>query len=115
MLSWTTEELYLILVKEVFGLLKARVRIFLVKSTSLPRSTAANIVVDIRFASQLITFYRKLIIKSLHAYNLASHFSAILDKFRVGLTNPSFSVDPKVPGQSVSHTESPSLRYSVST
>ena len=39
----------------------------------------------------------------------------MLDKFRVGLSNPSFSVDPKVPGQSVSHTESPSLRHPVST
>ena len=46
---------------------------------------------------------------------LVSQFSDILDEFRVGLTNPSFSVDPKVPGQSVSHIESPSLRHSVST
>ena len=49
------------------------------------------------------------------SYSFASHFSDILDEFRDGLTNPSFSVDPKVLGQSVSHTESPSLRYSVST
>ena len=47
--------------------------------------------------------------------SLVSQFSDMLDEFRVGLTNPSFSVDPKVPGQSVSHTESPSLRHPVST
>ena len=39
----------------------------------------------------------------------------MLVSFRSSLPNSSFSVDPAVPGQSVSHTESPTLHHPVST
>ena len=83
---------------------------------SPPRSTAPNSDLDSRFASQLTTVNKSINDKiSAMSSSLVSQFSDMLDRFRVGLTNPSFSVDPKVPGQSVSHTESPSLRHPVST
>ena len=86
------------------------------KTSSPPRSTAPDSDLDARFASQLITVNKSINNKiSAMSSSLVSQFSDMLDEFRVGLTNPSFSVDPKIPGQSVSHTESPSLRHPVST
>ena len=86
------------------------------KTTSPPRSTAPNSDLDARFASQLIIVNKSINNKiSAMSSSLVFQFSDILDEFRVGLTNPSFSVDPKVPGQSVSHAEPLSLRHLVST
>ena len=44
-----------------------------------------------------------------------SKFELMLDQFKLGVNNASFSGDPGVPGPSVSHTEPPSLQYPVST
>ena len=66
-----------------------------VKTTSPPRSTAPNSDLYARFASQLITVNRKINDKiCAMSSSLVSQFSDMLDEFRVGLTNPSFSVDP---------------------
>ena len=46
---------------------------------------------------------------------LMSQSSDMLANFQFRLTNSSLSVDLKVPGQSVIHTESPSIRHPVST
>ena len=47
--------------------------------------------------------------------SLMSQFSEMVASFRFSLPNSSFSVDPAVPGQLVSHTKSPSLHHPVST
>ena len=85
-------------------------------TSSPPRSTAPDIDLDTRFASRLMTIYKRIDDKvAAMSSSLVSQFGDILDKFRVRISNSSFSVDAKVPGQSVSHTESPSLRHPVST
>ena len=85
-------------------------------SSSPPRSTAPDSDIDARFSVQLVTVNKTIDDKiSAMSSSLMSQFSEMLDKFRTGISNTSFSVDPAVPGQSVSHTESPSLRHPVST
>ena len=85
-------------------------------TSSPPRSTAPDSELDARFASQLITINKSISNRiSAMSSGLVSQFSDMLAKFKVGLTNSSLSVDPQVPGQSVSYIESPSLRHPVST
>ena len=85
-------------------------------ASSPPWSTAPDCDLDARFASQLFTINKNIDDKvSAISSGLMSQFSDMLANFKFGLTNSSLSVDPKVLGQSVSHTESQSLRHPVST
>ena len=85
-------------------------------SSSPPRSTAPDSDIDLRLSAQLITVNKTIDDKiSAMSNSLMSQFSEMLASFKSRLPNTSFPVDPAVPGQSVSHTESPSLRYPVST
>ena len=78
-------------------------------SSSPPRSTAPDIDIDAKLNAQLITVNKSIDDKI--SANAMSQFSEMLASFRSSLPNSSFSVDPAVPGQSVSHTESPSLHH----
>ena len=46
---------------------------------------------------------------------LMSRFALMLEEFKSGLNQTSFSEDPVVPGPSVSQTEPPSLQHPVGT
>ena len=117
-LSWTKEEMdsYVKLRKSLSSKSKNKGKSSLKTTSSPPQSTAPDSDLDAGFSAQLITVNKNIDDKiSAMSSTLMSQFSDMLDKFRVGLFDPSFSVDPKVPGQSVSHTESPSLHHPVST
>ena len=117
-LSWTKEEMdsYVKLRKSLSSKSKSKGKSSVKTTSSPPWSTASDSDLDARFASQLITVNNSINDKiSAMSSSLVSQFSDMLDEFRVGLTNPSFSVGPKVLGQSVSHTEFPSLCHPVST
>ena len=116
-LSWTKEEMdsYVKLRKSLSSKSKSKSKPSLKTTSSPSRSTAPDSDIDARFSAQLITVNKTIDDKiSEMSSSLMSQFSDMLDKFGVGLCNPSFSVDPKVQGQSISHTESPSLRHPVS-
>ena len=116
-LSWTKEEMdsYVKLRKYLSSKSKSKSKPSLKTTSSSPRSTAPESDIDARFSAQLITVNKSIDDKtSAMSSSFMSQFSDMLDKFRVGFSNP-FSVDPKVLGQSVSHTESPSLRHPVNT
>ena len=117
-LSWTKEEMdsYVKSRKSMSSKSKNKGKPSLKTTSSPPWSTAPDSDIGARFSAQLITVNKSIDDKiSAMSSTLMLQFSDMLDKFRVGLSNPSFSVDPKVLGQSVSHTESPSLRHPVST
>ena len=116
-LSWTKEEMdYIKLKKSLSSKSKAKSKSSVKTTSSPPRSTAPDCDLDARFASQLITINKNIDDKISAMFSgLMSQFSNMLANFKFGLTNSSLSVDPQVPGQSVSHTESPSLRHPVST
>ena len=117
-LSWTKEELgsYIKLWKSLSSKSKNKSKSSLKTSSSPPRSTAPESDIDARLFAQLITVNKTIHDKISAMFNsLLSQFSEMLDRFRSSMPNSSFSVDPAVPGQSVSHTESLSLRHPVST
>ena len=85
-------------------------------SASPPRSTAPNVDLDARFAAQLETVNKSMDDKpSIMSSALMLQFASMLDQFKLGFNNSSFSGNPGVPGPSVSQTEPPSLRHPVST
>ena len=86
-------------------------------STFPPRSTAPNVDLDARFAAQFETVNQSVDEKlSIMSSALMSKFALMLDQFKLGFNNASFSGDPGVLGLSVaSHTEPPSLQHHVST
>ena len=117
-LLWTKEEMdsYVKLRKSLSSKSKGKSKSSVKTASSPPRSTAPDCDLDARFASQLLTINKNIDDKiSAMSSGLMSQFSDMLANFQFGLTNSSLSVDPKVPGQSGSHTESPSLRHPVST
>ena len=114
-LSWTKEEMdsYIKLRKTLSS--KSKKKTSLKTSSSPPRSTAPDIDIDSKLSAQLITVNKNIDDKIAAISNsLMSQFSEMLASFKSSLPNSSFSVDPVVPGQSVSHTESPSLHHNVS-
>ena len=85
-------------------------------SLSPPWSTAPNVDLDARFAAQLHMVNKSMDDKlSVMSSALMSQFALMLDQFRLGLNDSSFSGNPGVPGPSVSQTEPPSLQRPVST
>ena len=85
-------------------------------SASPPQSTAPNVDLDARFAAQLDTVNKSMDDKlSVMSSALMSQFALMLDQFKLGLNNSSFSGNPGVLGPSVSQTEPPSLQRPVST
>ena len=85
-------------------------------SASPPRSTAPDVDLDSRFAAQLETVNQSMDQKLDNmSSTLMSKFASMLDQFKLGINNASFSGDPEVPGPSVSQTEPPSLQSSIST
>ena len=81
-----------------------------------PRSTAPIVDLDSRFAAQIDTVNKSVDDKiSAISSSLLSQFTVMLDQFRLGIANSSVSLNPAVPGQSVSKTVSPSLCHPVST
>ena len=115
--SWTKEEMegYVKLRKSLSSKSKKH-KNPLKTSASPPRSTAPNVDLDDRFAAQLETVNQSMDQKLDNMSSaLMSKFASLLDQFKLGLNNASFSGDPEVPGPSVSQTEPPSLQSSVST
>ena len=116
-LSWTKEEMegYIKLRKSLTS--KNRKSKSSSKSSSSPlRSTAPEIDLDSRLATQLDTV-NKSMDRKLEDMSLAlmSRFSAMFDQFRADFNQTSFAEDPAVPGPSVRQTEPPSLPHPVST
>ena len=74
-------------------------------SSSPPRSTAPQL-------KTVKSMFQKLEDMS---SALMSRFALMLDQFKAGINQTSFSEDPAVPGPSVSRTEPPSLQHPVST
>ena len=87
---------------------KSKKKSSLKTSSSPHRSTSPHIDFDAKLAAQLITVNKNIDDKITAMSNsLMSQFGEMLASFRSSLPNSSFPADPAVPGQSVSHTESP--------
>ena len=116
-LSWTMEEMegYVKLRKSLSSKSKKN-KNPLKTSASLPRSTAPNVGLDARFAAQLETVNKSVDAKlSDMSSALMLQFATMLDQFKLGFNNSSFSGNPEVPGPPVSQIEPVSLQYPVST
>ena len=84
-------------------------------SSSPPRSTTPDVDIDSKFASQLVTVNQSMDQKlESMSTTLMSRFALMLEEFRSGLNQTSFTEDPAVPGPSVSQKEPPSLQHPVS-
>ena len=85
-------------------------------SSSPPQSTAPDVDFDSKLAAQLVTVNKSMDQKIENmSSTLMSRFALMLEEFKAGINQTSFSEDPAVPGPSVSQTEPPSLQYPVST
>ena len=116
-LSWTKEEIegYIKLHKSLSSKSKKN-KNPMKTSTSPPRPTAPIVDLDARFAAQLETVNRSVDDKlNIMSSALMSQFVSMLDQFKLGFNNSSFSENPGVLGPSVSHTKPVSLQHPVST
>ena len=85
-------------------------------SSSPPRSTAPVVDIDSKLAAQLVAVNQSMDQKlESMSTTLMSRFALMLEEFKSGLNQTSFSEDPTVPGPSVSQTEPLSLQHPVST